>query len=373
MNARRTDHAGTKGQGRPFEVPKIAPWPDAVDGAALLSEVTSAIQRYVAMPDGAAEIVAMWAMHTHCFDCFMHSPRLAITSPEKGCGKTTLLDVAACLVARPLPTSNATVSAIFRVVEMARPTLLIDEADTFLKENDELRGILNTGHRKGGSVLRTIGDDHEPRQFSTWGPAAIAMIGRLPDTLDDRSINCGMRRRKGSERVESFRSDRTQHLEIIAQKMARWAADHDDQLRGADPATVGLENRVADNWRPLLAIADAVGDTGRIEFASLRPLPWRPVRSNPSVFCCWPIFRPHSRPRAPIGCRASDLTDYLTRPGGSTLAGMEGRQSALEIRAGSAADAVWNFVRDDPAGSRPDAERVLSCVLRRCICALPCR
>jgi hypothetical protein len=66
---------------------------------------------------------------------------------------------------------------------------LIDEADTFLKENDELRGILNTGHRRGGQVTRTIGDDHEPRQFSTWAPVAIAMIGRLPDTLEDRAAS----------------------------------------------------------------------------------------------------------------------------------------------------------------------------------------
>jgi hypothetical protein len=80
------------------------------------------------------------------------------------------------------------VSAIFRIVERDAPTLLIDEADTFLKENDELRGILNTGHRRGGQVTRTVGDDHEPRLFSTWAPVAIAMIGQLPATLDDRSI-----------------------------------------------------------------------------------------------------------------------------------------------------------------------------------------
>ena len=94
------------------------------------------------------------------------------------------------------------------LAQIAAPTLLIDEADTFLKENDELRGILNTGHRRGGQVTRTVGDDHEPRQFSTWAPAVIAMIGRLPDTLNDRSVVISLRRRKPSEKVESFRSDR---------------------------------------------------------------------------------------------------------------------------------------------------------------------
>jgi putative DNA primase/helicase len=249
----------SKGQGRPFEIPDTEPWPSAIDGAELLCEVTEAIKRYVILPVNSAETLALWAMHTHCFNCFAHSPRAAITSPEKGCGKTTLLDVLECLVARPLPTANATPSAIFRIVEQARPTLLIDEADTFLKENDELRGILNTGHRRGGQVLRTVGDDHEPRQFSTWAAAAIAMIGRLPDTLNDRSVIINLRRRKPEERVKPFRSDRADNLRVLARKMARWAHDHTAALTAADPDMGELINRVADNWRPLFAIADVTG------------------------------------------------------------------------------------------------------------------
>jgi hypothetical protein len=150
---------------------------------------------------------------------------------------------------------------VFRIVEMAKPTLLIDEADTFLKDNDELRGILNAGHRKGGQVTRTVGDDHEPRQFSTWTPAAVAMIGRLPDTLEDRAVVVRLRRRKPSERVKQFRADRTDELKQLARKIARWTADHRDLLAASDPNTENLFNRAADNWRPLLAIADAAGGT----------------------------------------------------------------------------------------------------------------
>lgn len=159
------------------------PWPDPINGSDLLDEICDAIKRYLILPDGGPEILALWAIHTHVFNSFEHSPRLAITSPEKGCGKTTTLDILGELVARPLPTSNATTSAIFRTIEKVMPTLLIDEADTFLKDNEELRGVLNAGHRRGGQIIRTVGDDYEPRQFSTWTPAAIAMIGRLPDTL----------------------------------------------------------------------------------------------------------------------------------------------------------------------------------------------
>ena len=119
-----------------------------------------------------------------------------------------------------------TAAALFRVVEGYRPTLLVDEADTFLAEADELRGVLNSGHRKGGQVLRTVGDDHEPRSFSTFAAVAIAIIGNLPDTLADRSVTVDLKRRLPSETVESFRFDRVAHLDVLARQAARWAPDN---------------------------------------------------------------------------------------------------------------------------------------------------
>jgi hypothetical protein len=249
----------TKGQGRPLELPVIELWPQSVNGADLLDDICNSVRKYLVLPEGSAETLALWAVHAHAFECFGHSPRLAITSPEKGCGKTTTLDIVGELVAKPLPTSNATTAAVFRTVEMASPTLLIDEADTFLKDNEELRGILNAGHRRGGNIIRTVGEDHEPRQFSTWAPAAIAMIGRLPDTLEDRSVSISLRRKKPTERVQQFRSDRCPDLKNIARKIARWVADNREALAAADPDTGTLYNRPADNWRPLLAIADLAG------------------------------------------------------------------------------------------------------------------
>ena len=252
--------SNTPGQGRPLELSVIEPWPESIDGGELLGNICSAFRKYLVLPPGSAETLALWVVHTHTFQCFAHSPRLAITSPEKGCGKTTTLDILGELVAQPLPTSNATTAAIFRTVEKAAPTLLIDEADTFLKDNEELRGILNAGHRRGGQIIRTVGEDHEPRQFSTWAPAAIAMIGRLPDTLEDRSVSISLRRKKPAERVHQFRSDRCSDLKVIARKIARWAEDNREALAAADPYTGKLVNRAADNWRPLLAIADEVGE-----------------------------------------------------------------------------------------------------------------
>jgi hypothetical protein len=249
------DGDGAK-QGRGLTLPEPQPWPDPVEGIELLGGLSAAIKRHVVMPDHVADAVAMWAVHTYIVECFGISPRLAITSPEKGCGKTTLLDVVSRLVWRPLSTA----AAIFRVVDILQPTLLIDEADTFLRDNEDLRGVLNSGHRHGGSVLRTVGDDHEPRPFATYSACAIALIGKLPATLADRSITAELRRRLASEAVEPFRHDRTTHLDMLARKAARWASDNADCVRGADPdIPAGIFNRVADNWRPLLAIADAAG------------------------------------------------------------------------------------------------------------------
>ena len=261
VNAERAISAPSPGQGNALDLPSPKPWDDPVNGEVLLTDLTAGIRRYVVMEDGAAESMALWAIHAHALDAFGISPRLAITSPEKGCGKTTALDVMGRLVPRSLPTANITAASIFRTIEMAGPTLLIDEADTFLKDNDEMRGVLNSGHRRStANIIRTVGEDHEPRQFSTWAATAIAMIGRLPDTLEDRSIPIRLRRRLPSETIESLRWDRMNELDLLARKAARWAADNIDALRRIDPVMpAGLINRAADNWRPLLAIADIAG------------------------------------------------------------------------------------------------------------------
>jgi putative DNA primase/helicase len=221
----------------------------------------AALHCYVVLPTHEARAIALWVLHTYLFSIFTCTPRLAITSPERRCGKTTLMDVLAGLLPRVLSVAGISAAAIFRTVELVRPTLLIDEADTFLPQNEELRGVLNSGHRRGGTsnMVRLVGDNHEPRQFSTHTPVAVAMIGKLPGTLADRSIPIQLRRRRSDEVVQSFRADRTEDLDRLASMAARWAIDNEAAIQDADPEIDRLFNRDADNWRPLLAIADAAG------------------------------------------------------------------------------------------------------------------
>jgi putative DNA primase/helicase len=248
------------GQGRPIEFVDPEPWPEEVDGDALLDQISNALKRHIILSEAARHLAALWIVHTYLLDCFLISPRLAVCSPVKRCGKTTLLDVLGRLVLRPQAAASVTSAVTFRLIEMHRPCLLIDEADTFLKENEELRGILNSGHRRGGAVLRSVGDDHEPRAFATYGACAIALIGALPDTLADRSIAVNLKRRLASEKIESFRLDRTDHLDQIARQIARWTSDNAEAVRSAEPQMPpGVFNREADNLQPLLAIAERAG------------------------------------------------------------------------------------------------------------------
>jgi putative DNA primase/helicase len=237
------------------------PWPEPVDGADLLDRLTETAVSHLVLPGGAAETIALWTLFAHAHDCFDISPVLGVTSPTPECGKTSLLTLLGGLVPRALPASNITAAALFRAVEKWTPTLLVDEADTFLRDSDELRGILNSGHQRGSAfVIRTTGENHEPKQFSTWSPKAVALIGKLPPTLASRAIDIKLRRKTATELVVPLRLDRLGHLDPLLRQAARWAGDNAAALRRADPEMPPtLYGRIADNWRPLLAVADVAG------------------------------------------------------------------------------------------------------------------
>lgn len=247
-------------QGGVLNLTDVELWPDAVNGLDTLAGLAETFSRYVALPAGAADALALWTAHAHCFEFFQCSPRLNISSPEKGCGKTTLRDVLAVLVSRPLATENLTVAVLFRLIESHKPTVLADECDGWLKDNEDLRSMLNSGHRRGGKVFRCEGDGHEVRGFQVFAPAVLCGIGSLPGTLYDRSIVIRLERAKPGEVRERFDSRHTEREHELSRKLARWCADNASQIESCDPALPpGAFNRLADNWRPLFAIAEIVG------------------------------------------------------------------------------------------------------------------
>jgi putative DNA primase/helicase len=194
-------------------------------------------------------------------DVVQVAPLAVITAPEKRCGKSQLLTLIGKLSYRPLAASNITPAALFRTIETWKPTLLIDETDSFLKENEELRGILNAGHtRDSAYVVRIVGEDLKPARFSVWAAKALAGIGHLADTIMDRAILLELRRKLPHEKVERLRHAEPGLFEELRAKLARFADDCREQIRHARPnLPESLHDRAQDCWEPLLAIADVAG------------------------------------------------------------------------------------------------------------------
>ena len=245
------------GQGSTVAFIDSEPYPAEVGGVELLNDLKYEINRFVVTPEGAAIALALFILHTYTHDAADVSPLLCLRSPEKQCGKTTLLDLLSVLVRRPLQASHTTMASLFRITEKYRPTLLIDECDTFLQGNDELRGILNSGHTRSGGVLRCEGENNDARRFSTWAPKALALIGTLHPTLADRAIIISMRRKLKTEKTERFRLGRPEDFAELRSRCQRWADDNMVELRDKDPSiSSAMNDRAADNWRAMLAIAD---------------------------------------------------------------------------------------------------------------------
>jgi hypothetical protein len=256
MAERKAEHAG---EAQPAHW-DVEPWPDPVDGALLLDTVADLFSRYAVLPQHAPEALALWVVHAWALDCFQCSPLAALVSPTKRCGKTRVLAILKWLAPRSELAGSISAAALFRYIEHERPTLLIDEFDLG-GDDEELRRILNSSHKRAGArVIRCEGEDNRPRPFSTWAPKAVATIAKLADTLRDRSIVIEMRRKTTAETVERWNDDDTEEMATLRRKILRWTEDQAEALKRAIPdVRADLDDRAADNWRPLLAIADVAG------------------------------------------------------------------------------------------------------------------
>jgi putative DNA primase/helicase len=190
------------GQGRAVQIADLKPWDDPVDGDALVTALVASIKKYVVLRDDQADTIAFWILHTWLVNEFYISPRLAITSPTKGCGKTTVLRLLNMLTRRPKRAGSISPPALFRAVEMFQPTMLLDETEKYVEHGSDLHALLNEGHCKGASVMRVLGDKLELREFAIYGAAAFARNGAMPDDLDQRSVVIEMQRRKADEPLE---------------------------------------------------------------------------------------------------------------------------------------------------------------------------
>ena len=152
----------------------LDPWPDPVNGADLLNKILATIRRFCVLPDHSDVLIAAWVLHAHAQDCADISPLLCLTSPEKRCGKSTTASVISALVPRPMHVINVSPAVVFRVIEAHKPTLIIDEGDTFLKDNEDMRGLLNGGHTGGRPMSGAPWEMITSRSASTSGARRLS-------------------------------------------------------------------------------------------------------------------------------------------------------------------------------------------------------
>lgn len=247
-------------QGQPLHLEPPDPWDAPVDPVATLDEVQNILARFVVADAPTLQAATLWCVFTHFINVVKVAPIANITAPEKNCGKSTMLRCLYLLSRCPIKADNITASAIFRVIDRHQPTLFIDEVDAFLKANEAARSILNSGHEPDGYVYRNVGDNHEPHKFRTYGAKALCGIGSIQSTLESRAIRLELRRKLPDEKTENVRFSDPDQWCVLQRKLARLAEDLSEPVscRG-EISVAGLNNRAADNWQPLVAIADAVG------------------------------------------------------------------------------------------------------------------
>jgi hypothetical protein len=248
----------------PGWVMQVEPWPEPVKGMLLLDSLRQLFTQCVILPNWVPELLPLFVLHTYAYHLRDVSVYLGIESPLKRCGKTTLLSLLLRLINRPVVGANVSSSSFFHVIQDLKPTLMIDEADRFLKARPELQGILNAGYTPDTAIVIRMGPpapgskaSSAVNYFSVWCPKVIAQIGHLPDTLADRSIVFRMQRKIPTEQCQRIRGLNTLDLR---RQCARFVLDHAQAITNArteipDP----LNDRAADIWEPLFVLADLVG------------------------------------------------------------------------------------------------------------------
>lgn len=229
----------------------------------LVYDLMAFIRRYVVMSRSQLLVTALWVIHTHAIKATQQTPYLAVTSPEKQCGKSRLLEVLDLLVARPWVTMLPTEAVVYRTIHQKMPTLLLDETDAIfhVKSSDRyegLRAILNSGHRRGAKVPRCLGASNKVVEFNTFCAKVLAGIGTLPDTVADRSIPIRLERRKREEHVSRFISYRVKpEAQELHDRCTAWGEEYADVIHDVHPdMPEQLNDRMQEGCEILVVIAE---------------------------------------------------------------------------------------------------------------------
>ena len=305
-----------------------------------LDLIHALLERHLHLTDAQRIALTLWIAHTFFYVRFSVTPRLALVSPVRGCGKTTCLNLIKALGFKTNKLDHVTAAVLFRLVA-ARNCALLDEADNLdLLRMPALRAICTSGHHRDGTVARYL--DGQVHQFSVFAPMAIAGIGSLPYPILHRSITLHMERAPEAK----IRFDQqtlpaqARQCQAVFEQTFEWAQQVKLDLDPPMPAE--LTNRPADNWRVLLSIADACNvEWGRAAREAAVALSGEGLRDeDPGVLLlhdCRDIF---DRPPAYDRLQTTTLlTGLLDMPHGlwSEWRGLAGDQTPRKLSAGALA------------------------------------
>lgn len=249
---------------------RVVPTPIALPGHEILDQVRDFLARFSVFPsEHCAPMLALWYAHTWVADAFYTTPRLIVSSPEPGSGKTRVLEIAQHLTSQPEMTAGGSAAALVRMVAAGPITILMDEVDTVFNVggagNEDVRGMLNLGYKRSATVPKTKGDPASGftvERLPVFAPVALAgLAGRMPDTITTRAITIHLRKRRHDEKVEPYREGKvTRQATPIRDALSAWMSSIGADLVDTEPQMPpGVEDRPAEIWEPLLAIAEHAG------------------------------------------------------------------------------------------------------------------
>lgn len=244
-------------------VAEIEPYHEPVTHDEIYTALYSLVHEHMAIDEPLKVAFVLWVIFTYLTDISDFAPIAWITAPERQCGKSTLLGLFERVVNKPMAFNNITQAVLYRVMEQFKPTLLIDEIDTSLKDKNELLGIVNAGYSRHASNVPRMNQDKGGivEKFDVFGAKVFSGIGEMKGTFASRAIRFELRRKTNSDKVKRF-NKRTLPYETtneIQSKVKRWAVDNRQAVQAVQTPLLQINDRDFDNWEILLQIATVLG------------------------------------------------------------------------------------------------------------------
>jgi hypothetical protein len=238
------------------------------DGSAPLDAAARLLRRFVTAHKHVTHVCAAWLLHAYAIDVFWTTPRLIVESPEPECGKSMLFDTMGFLLERPVTDVSTTPATLVRTLATRTPPFLLDECDKTIGRRDAaqsetlalLLAIANAGYRRGKTVSRCVGKDHEPTEFPTFAPMAFAGLNsKLDRAFRTRAISLWMDRAQPRQEFE-WSEDLGDEFAALRARLRAWCDAHADEIRTAKPdRPAWMRGRLAEIWVPLMKVAHVAG------------------------------------------------------------------------------------------------------------------